>query len=158
MEATNAVKSSSCILIIGYKFQNPGNVISTYGLLSDLGLDQWKHPWTDWLICSEGPIATSHSKAITCVQLHSQLQNNNTFTFEEACTEGIHPQIKDMHHFLSNEQFRSIKHHLDLLTLILLDSNINPENYEHSIIWWFNSPYIYHQSLHHGSHSLLAIC
>ena len=40
----NTVKSSSCIQIIGYKFQNPGNVISTYGLLSDLGLDQLQHP------------------------------------------------------------------------------------------------------------------
>ena len=31
-EATNTVKSISFIQIIGYKFQNPGNVISTYGL------------------------------------------------------------------------------------------------------------------------------
>ena len=43
-EATNTVKCSSCIWIIGYKFQNPGNTISTYGLLSDLGLDQLQHP------------------------------------------------------------------------------------------------------------------
>ena len=43
-EATDTVKSSSCIQIIGYKCQNPGNAISTYGLLSDLGLDQVQHP------------------------------------------------------------------------------------------------------------------
>ena len=39
-EAANTVKSSSCIQIIGYKFQNLGNVINTYALLSDLGLAQ----------------------------------------------------------------------------------------------------------------------
>ena len=44
METTNTVKSSSYIWIIGYKFQNPGNTISTYGVLSDLGLDQLQHP------------------------------------------------------------------------------------------------------------------
>ena len=43
-EATDTVKSSSCIRIIGYNFPNPGNVISTYGLLSDLGLDQLQYP------------------------------------------------------------------------------------------------------------------
>ena len=32
MEATDMVKSSSCIQIIEYN-QNPGNVISTYGML-----------------------------------------------------------------------------------------------------------------------------
>ena len=42
-EATDTVKSSSCIHIIGYN-QNPGHVISTYGLLSDLDLDQLQHP------------------------------------------------------------------------------------------------------------------
>ena len=38
-EATDTVKSSSCIWIIGYNLQNPATVINTYGLLSDLGLD-----------------------------------------------------------------------------------------------------------------------
>ena len=42
-EATYTVKSSSCIQIIGCN-QIPGNVISTYGLLSDWGLDQLQHP------------------------------------------------------------------------------------------------------------------
>ena len=42
-EVTGTVKSSSCIQIIGYA-QNPGNTISIYGLLSDLGLDQWQQP------------------------------------------------------------------------------------------------------------------
>ena len=53
-EATNTVKSSSCIQGIGHNFQNPRNVISTYGLLSDLGLDQLQYPWTDWQIFFEG--------------------------------------------------------------------------------------------------------
>ena len=40
-------------------------------------------------------IATSHSTTKTCMQLNSQLQNNSTFfTFEEACTEDMCPQIK----------------------------------------------------------------
>ena len=43
-EARDTVKSSSCIWINGYKLQNPGNAISTYGLLSDLGLDQLQYP------------------------------------------------------------------------------------------------------------------
>ena len=42
-EATDMVKGSSCIQIIGYN-ENPGNAIGTYGLLSDLGLDQLQHP------------------------------------------------------------------------------------------------------------------
>ena len=43
-EATDTVKSSSCIWIIGDNLQNPGNAISTYGLLADLGLYQLQHP------------------------------------------------------------------------------------------------------------------
>ena len=43
-EATNTVKSRSCIWIIWHNFQNQGNMISTYGLLSDFGLDQLQHP------------------------------------------------------------------------------------------------------------------
>ena len=43
-EATSMVKSSSYIWMIGWTFQNPGNIKGTYGLLSDLGLDQLQHP------------------------------------------------------------------------------------------------------------------
>ena len=44
-KTTDAVKSGSHVQIIGYN-QNPQNAISTYGLLSDLGLDQLQHPQT----------------------------------------------------------------------------------------------------------------
>ena len=44
-EATSTVKNSSYIQITGWKIQNPGNVMSTCGLLSDLGLDQLQHPY-----------------------------------------------------------------------------------------------------------------
>ena len=63
-----------------------------------------------------------------------------------------------MHHFISNQQFGSIKHHLDLFTLIPLDTNMSEEKYKQTIIQWINWPYIHHQSLHHGCHSLFAIC
>ena len=42
-EAIDTVKNSTYIQLIGYN-QNQGNVIRTYGLLSDIGLDQWQHP------------------------------------------------------------------------------------------------------------------
>ena len=46
----------------------------------------------------------------------------------------MHPQIKGHASLPSAQQFGFIKHHLDLFMLILPDTNINPENYEHNII------------------------
>ena len=49
-EATDTIESNSSIWIIGYKNQNPRNVMSTHGLLPDLGLDQLQHPFRSWQI------------------------------------------------------------------------------------------------------------
>ena len=73
-------------------------------------------------------IAASHSTTKTCGHLDSQSKNNNTFAFEEAHTDGMCPKIKGHVPLTSDHQFGSIKHHLDLFTLILWDTNINPEN------------------------------
>ena len=68
------------------------------------------------------------------------------FAFEEACPGGTCPQIKGHASLPSVQQFGSIKHHLDLFILILLDTNINQEKYENSIIWGFNLPYIHQKN------------
>ena len=68
--------------------------------------------------------------------MHNLIVNYRTlapFAFEEAHTEA-HQQIKGDASLPSVQQFESIKHHLDLFMPILLDTSINPENYELSII------------------------
>ena len=57
----------------------------------------------------------------------------------------MHPQIKGHASLPSVHQVESIKHHLDLFTPRLSDTNVKPRNYELSIIQWFNSPYIHQQ-------------
>ena len=91
-------------------------------------------------------IATSCSTTKSCVHPKSQSQNNSTFlSLKKAHTEGMCPEIKGDTSLPSVQQFGSIKHHLDLFTLILSDTNINPAKYGYSIIQWFNLPYKKHQ-------------
>ena len=80
----------------------------------------------DSFVLKDNSCFTHHNQ--TCAHLDSQSKNNNTLTFEEAYTYGMHPQTKGHVPLTSVYQFGSIKHHLDLLTLILWDTNINPEN------------------------------
>ena len=91
-------------------------------------------------------IAASYSTTKTCAHLENQLQNKSTFSpLKKAHAEGMHLQIKWHTSLPSVQQFGSIKHYLDLFTLILLDANRNPAKYEHSIFQWFNLPHIQHQ-------------
>ena len=91
-------------------------------------------------------VAASHNTNRICVHLDIQLQNNSTFLplkkhMQKACAH----RSKDTHHsFLTNS--------LDPSSTIWTSSCWyfwipieNPESYEHSIIQWFNSPYIHHQ-------------
>ena len=100
-EVTDTVKSSSCIQIIEYNLQNPRNMISTYGLLSGLGLDQLQHPYRliDLLWRT---IATSHSTNRTCAHLDLQLQNNSTSSPLKKYAQKAHAyRSRDMHYLLN---------------------------------------------------------
>ena len=87
-EAADTLKSSSCIQIIGYN-ENPRNEISTYGLLSDLCLDQCSIPK------QFDRLALKDINCFTCHHVYNwyPFKHNNTFTFEEACAYGTYQQI-----------------------------------------------------------------
>ena len=65
-------------------------MISTYGLLSDLGLDQLQHPQNRVILTLKDNSHFTQHNHDTCTT-DSQSKNNNTFAFEEAHTEGMHP-------------------------------------------------------------------
>ena len=82
----------------------------------------------------------------TYAQLDSQLQNNSTFCLWRSMhRRHMSADQKDMHPFLSDQEFGSIKHHFGSLHTNTFGYQYKPRNVWHSIIHWFNSLYIHHQ-------------
>ena len=84
--------------------------------------------------------------------LGDQLKDNGTFLALKKHAQKAHTHRSKGHTWvLSVQQFGSIKHHLDLFMLNLLDMDINPAKYGLSIIQWFN--YLqHHDNIMDGTH------
>ena len=104
-------------------------------------------------------VAASHSAPTTCAQLHSQLQNNSTFHLWRRHVQKAHAhRSKDMHHF-------SLTNSLDPSSMIWTTLHqyfqipIKTQK-TRNLASFSDSTHLTYitKMLHHGCHSLLAIC